>query len=378
MTKIIWSFGRLTPTVIDVTSSVMSFSYLQGRQNYLDQYSGGTLSMTLNNQNNIAQYFTFNSTWELIDDIATSAAQTFWCQDVTFNDYPGNTGLSTITVSLVDVLARNGRNVVANVVLTQEITTQQLEDLWETPAYKIGGVEFAGGSSTAAAITYSGSMLDYLNLITQTEKGLLYLFGDVVLLVGRNLVSASFFGGYSFTRNAPTASSISYFGIDHDLAGLNFMNNVTASPNGLASQTATNSTSVTAYGNAEQTVSTVDATTTQALGLAQWLSNSQSDPDAQNWSISFQDIPQNATALGRFLVSFYGLLGYENRCWNLVYRVPGAGSDTTVQVAIEGISVNATPEQTLFTVYFSPLTYYQFFNLDSSTLGILDTSRLGW
>ena len=334
--------------------------------------------MTLNNQNNIAQYFTFNSTWELIDDIATSAAQTFWCQDVTFNDYPGNTGLSTITVSLVDVLARNGRNVVANVVLTQEITTQQLEDLWETPAYKIGGVEFAGGSSTAAAITYSGSMLDYLNLITQTEKGLLYLFGDVVLLVGRNLVSASFFGGYSFTRNAPTASSISYFGIDHDLAGLNFMNNVTTSPNGLASQTATNSTSVTAYGNAEQTVSTVDATTTQALGLAQWLSNSQSDPDAQNWSISFQDIPQNATALGRFLVSFYGLLGYENRCWNLVYRVPGAGSDTTVQVAIEGISVNATPEQTLFTVYFSPLTYYQFFNLDSSTLGILDTSRLGW
>jgi hypothetical protein len=26
----------------------------------------------------------------------------------------------------------------------------------------------------------------------------------------------------------------------------------------------------------------------------------------------------------------------------------------------------------------SPLTYYQFFTLDSSTLGILDTSRLGW
>ena len=377
MTKIIWTFGRLTPSVIDVTSSVMSFSYTQGRENYLDQYSGGTLTVTLKNQSNIAQYFTFNSTWELVDDIASSAAQTFWCQDVTFNDYPGNTGLSTITVNLVDVLARNGRNVVANVALTQKITTQQLKDLWKTPAYKIGGVDYAGGSSTAAAITYSGSMLNYLNLITQTEKGLLYLFGDVVLLVGRNYVNSSV-SGFSFTRNASTASAISYFGIDHNLAGLNFMNNVTTSPNGLASQTATNSTSVTAYGNAEQTVSTVDATTTQALGLAQWLSSSQSDPDAQKWSISFQDIPQNSTALGRFLVSFYGLLGYENRVWNLVYRVPGAGSDTTVQVAIEGISVNATPEQTLFTVYFSPLTYYQFFTLNSTTLGILDTSRLGW
>jgi hypothetical protein len=27
---------------------------------------------------------------------------------------------------------------------------------------------------------------------------------------------------------------------------------------------------------------------------------------------------------------------------------------------------------------FSPLQYYQFFTLNSSTLGILDTSRLGW
>jgi hypothetical protein len=64
--------------------------------------------------------------------------------------------------------------------------------------------------------------------------------------------------------------------------------------------------------------------------------------------------------------------------WDLVYRVPGAGSDSTIEVAIEGISVSATPDQTTFTVYFSPLTYYQFFTLDSSELGILDTSRLGW
>jgi hypothetical protein len=40
--------------------------------------------------------------------------------------------------------------------------------------------------------------------------------------------------------------------------------------------------------------------------------------------------------------------------------------------------MNATPDRTIFTVYFSPATYYQFFTLDSSTLGILDTSRLGW
>ena len=104
----------------------------------------------------------------------------------------------------------------------------------------------------------------------------------------------------------------------------------------------------------------------------------QADPEAETWSLTFQDIPQNTTALTNFLYAFYGVSVSGMRLLNLVYRVPGASSDTTVVVAIEGITVNASLEQTTFTVYFSPATYYQFFTLDSSTLGILDTSRLGW
>jgi hypothetical protein len=47
-------------------------------------------------------------------------------------------------------------------------------------------------------------------------------------------------------------------------------------------------------------------------------------------------------------------------------------------MVMEGYKINVTPEQTTFDLSFSPLTYYQFFTLNSSTLGILDTSRLGW
>jgi hypothetical protein len=355
----------------------MSFSYGQGRQNYLDPYSGGTLSITLNNQSNIAQYFTFNSVWYITDAIS-GERQFFWCQDVSFNDYPGNIGLSTITVSLADVIARNGRNVVSNVSLAQAGTSVSLQNLWTTLGFQIGEIGGIGaGNSTAAAITYSGSMTNYLNLITATEKGLIYFYEGAVGMIPRSQVKDSY-SGLAFTRNVATNVAISYFGINHDKAGLNFMNNVTTLPNGLASQTAVNANSVATYGNAQQSVSTVDATTTQALGLAEWLSTSQADPDAENWSVNFQDIPQKSPALAGFLEAFYGISGLFNKVWDLVYRVPGAGSDTTTKVAIEGISVNATPEQTQFTIYFSPLTYYQFFTLDSSTLGILDTSRLGW
>ena len=377
MTKIAWEIRRYSPSYVDVTSSVLSFSYTQGRQNYLDQYSGGTLSVTLKNQTDIAQYFTFNSTWILLDPV-TSAEQFYWCQDVTFNDYPGNTGVSTITVSLVDVLARNGRNVVSNVVLAQNPTLLQLQNLWRTAPYQIGDIDGGGGgSSTAAGITYSGSMLNYFNLIDSTEKGLVAWSGLLTYTIPRNGVYTSV-SGFSFTRNASSATAISYNSFSHDKAGLNFMNNVTVNPNGLASQTATNTTSLTAYGNAAQSVSTVDATTTQALGLAQWLSDSQADPEAQTWSIGFQDISQDQTITERWVETIMSTTGFGRRLWNLVYRVPGAGSDTTLLVAIEGVTINATPEKTDFVVYFSPATYYQFFTLDSSELGILDTSRLGW
>jgi hypothetical protein len=377
MTKVVWELYRSSPSVVDVSTSVLSFSYMQGRQNYLDQYSGGTLSVTLKNQTDVAQYFTFNSVWNLYVP-ADNSEQTFWCQDVVFNDYPGNTGLSTITVSLVDVLARNGRNVVSNVVLAQNATITQLQNLWRTAPYQIGDFQGSGGgSSTAAGITYSGSMLNYLNLIDATEKGLLNYYSYLTNMIPRNGVSSSV-SGFSFTRNATSATAITYYAFGHDKAGLNFMNNVTVNPNGLASQTATNNGSIITYGNAAQSVSTVDATTTQALALAEWLSQSQADPEAQTWSVSFRDLAQDETIMSRFIETFINSIGSGRRLWNLVYRVPGAGSDTTVLVAIEGISVSATPDKSDFTVYFSPATYYQFFTLDSSELGILDTSRLGW
>jgi len=377
MPKISWSLRRSSPSFVDVSTSVLSFSYSQGRQNYLDQYSGGTLNVTLKNQTDVAQYFTFNSVWYIFD-ADSGEAQYFWLQDINFNDYPGNTGLSTITVALVDVLARNGRNVVSSVTLAQAATITQLQTLWRTAPYQIGDLQGSGaGSSTAAGITYSGSMLNYLNLIDATEKGLLNFYQAQTNMIPRSSVSSSV-SGMSFTRNAASSTAISYFAFGHDKAGLNFMNNVTVTPNGLAAQTATNSTSLAAYGNAQQSVSTVDFDTTQALGLAEWLSSSQADPEAQTWSLTFQDLSQDTTALTNFLIAFYGTGGSAKRLWDLVYRVPGAAADTTVLVAIEGITVNASLDQTTFTVYFSPATYYQFFTLDSSTLGILDTSRLGW
>jgi len=144
-------------------------------------------------------------------------------------------------------------------------------------------------------------------------------------------------------------------------------------PLGLAAQTEANATSVATYGAAFYSSSTVDFDTTQADGNAGWIANTFSNPASLRFRIGFSDTLQNSTAYFNFQESLPRGIVYE-----LAYRVPGAVSDTSLRVVLEGWQLAITPTQTRWTLTFSPLTYYQFFTLDSATLGILDTSRLGW
>jgi hypothetical protein len=377
MPKVIWDFElRLAPET-DLTAYVLSLNYFQGRQHYLDQYPGGILSVTLNNSTNIASNFVINEQWEL-RTTGIAGVQYFWVQGVTLNDYPGNTGLSTCTVQLGDILARNGRNIVTNSVIPQGATTTQVIyiNTWNLPQQ--GNVLTPNlGSSTASAITYTGSVLNYWNLCFATERGVIGLTTDALLMNSRNSVAESAIN-FTFSRNAPSASVISYNQIERIKLNLNFYNQCTVISTGIANQTASNTASVALYGVNELSVTTVDFSASQAAGNAGWIANSQSDPAAEYFRINVFDIPQNATALEGLFAAYNGSQSTTKKVWNLVYRVPGAGSDTTVQVVIEGIGINATPERTDFEIYLSPLTLYQFFTLNSTTLGILDTSRLGW
>jgi hypothetical protein len=53
-----WVFKLNTST--DFTSSILSASIIQGREKYLDNYPGGSISITINNSANLANSFNFN------------------------------------------------------------------------------------------------------------------------------------------------------------------------------------------------------------------------------------------------------------------------------------------------------------------------------
>lgn len=358
----------------DFTSSVLSISITQGREKYLDNYSGGSLVLTLNNSSGLASTFSFNDkVYAASETSGTGYRDVFTVQEITFNDYPGNTGLSTATIMCVDPLARTGRYQATNVSLSQAATTAQMEQFNINPLpadLTVTDVLSSVGDSIASAQTYTGTVLNQLNILEATERGIIRtkaygsLTGQFIFPYARNDIDDNIVTAFTFGRNT-SSSVIAYQNFERIRNGTSFINTATIEPQGLAAQTRSNAASVTSYGATFFSSSTVDYTTTQAQGNADWIVNTFSDPVSLRFKIGFTDRAQNSTAYSSFLTKF------PNISFTLAYRVPGATSDTTLQVVLEGWTINATPDQTSYDLYFSPLNYYQFFVLNSATLGTL-------
>ena len=374
-----WRF--LLNNATNFTSNVLSASINQGREKYLDNYPGGSITITINNSANLASSFNFNDKIYVrsIND-ANGFRDIFTVQQITFDDYPGNTGLSTATIFATDALSRSGRYQATSKALTQTTTTTQMEQFNSGPLPTDLQVlsTFGGpGNSTASAQTYTGTVLNQLNILEATERGLLRtgILGtftrQFIFPQSRGKIKDFVVSAFTFGRNT-SASVIAYNTFERIQNGASFINTCTISPLGLANETRSNATSVSTYGATFYSSSTVDYNQAQAQGNGDWVVDTFSNVNDLRFRIGFTDRMQDATAYGVFLLNFPDIV------FTLAYRVPAAGSDTTVNVVLEGWQINITPEQTTYSLSFSPLTYYQFFTLDSTTLGILDTSRLGW
>ena len=128
MAKITWGVSNETDSA-DYTSLIMSMSIRQGREKYLDTYSGGSCVFTINNYNNYAASINYGDRIVVYSTPpgVNSFALYFWVQEVTYNDYQGNTGLPTATVSCVDFMGRAGRVNAEALVLAQADTLNQAE-----------------------------------------------------------------------------------------------------------------------------------------------------------------------------------------------------------------------------------------------------------
>jgi hypothetical protein len=257
---------------------------------------------------------------------------------------------------------------------SQQNTTRQAERANEAfTGLKTPDVARVGeGSSTAQAVTlYNGTILNRLNLLNNTERGTLVAASAGIFFMARSRILD--FNTVNLHRSTSSATSIAYTALRRINALDNFRNQVTVSRNdpagtALAPVFANNTDSQTANGIAGFNFESADFDSTQATGLASWISYTQGDPTTLRFEVDFNDATANTTAIRDFILNYQT---FHESASVLTWRVPGAGSDTATNVVAEGYSFSGVPEQTSYTFYFSPAFFYNVFILDSTTSGIL-------
>tara|TARA_R110002126_G_scaffold42257_2_gene122235 strand:- start:1496 stop:2614 length:1119 start_codon:yes stop_codon:yes gene_type:complete len=345
-----WTFTNETTTV-DFTDDVQSANVVKGRATQDDQYAPGGLTFTIRNQSDQASGFTLNDKIELSTN---GFSQFFWVKEILFNDTSGKALASTATIACNDLLGLMGRINVIDDALTQAATLSQIYT--EFNSLLPAGSDFVlsgNGDSIAIGDTYTGSILNRLNENLVTEQGWLGLAGGDCGLISRSFINDLLPPVITFARESSGSYQFGYSNIERIQLGVNFVNTSTVIPPIATAQTAVDAASVALYTTYGQTVSTVDYNGTQALGLAEWIAASRSDPTILQFVITLDDLSQNLLQL---MVSIEDQLPVVN----VKFRIPGDVTDTESLQIVQGLQFQITNVGTFYTVTTSPFSYYAF------------------
>ena len=368
MTKQVWMIEKFST---DKTSDVMSFTYSTGRRTQFDSWSPGSLVLTIKNDNGQA------TGWNLNDKIILTAVGTSWyqwhyVQEVLYNDLGGDGAGSTATIVCTDLIGRLGRIQVFEQAIASAKTLLQLDTAFG--ALMPAGTFFiyiGNGDSTAAAdASYSGTALNRLNLNMVTEQGWVSVTDTNIYLYGRTEID-DLGATITLARTASGSFQFGYSDIRRIALGSNYLNSCTATPPVAAAQNATDTAGVATYGTYGAEFSTVDNSQAQALGFAEWQVFSREDPDELSFQTSVSDTANDLTEL-------FNAIYLNSPLVTVSYKNPGSNTTLTDTQIMNGWGMSVNPSRTDMEIFTSPLTYTNFFTLDSATFGVLNTSRLGW
>jgi hypothetical protein len=390
-------FKRASGAGIDFTSIVLSAEVSTGRSNFVDQYSGKTAKIVIKNSSNESSVFNINHPVGIF-----TGSNIFWrgrVSGISYEDNKTDSSLSTATLTVDDQFARLGRVKVTNRTIASALGSTQLitfnpalyggsGPLTDVYFYELGFPSYPGtaSSSTMSGSVFTGSVLDYMNKVQATENANMIVTGDNIAMVSRTIMqndiyklqvedppSSGIFVNLKLGRTS-SDTTIVYDSFNRTNFLDFFANSVSVEPVGLATQNGQNAYSYATFGEYSYSRSTIDQTTAQALVLAKNLAQKLSDQVAVQFNISFLLENQNLTAANTMLG---GVI--TQRVLDVVYRVPGSGTDTTTTCVIEGASYSFRPKQSRITLNLTPLavyTEYQNFTLDTG-YGVLDQDILG-
>lgn len=364
----------------DLTDLVESVYITRGRNRQLDQFNAGTATVSFYNAsrildplntasiyypfvlprcpiiilaNGIPIYTGLVTDWNLDYDISNQDMMYAFCSDqftVLANQSFG--GFSNTEVSSSELV---------------EAVLIQPEVLYQGPQ------EITTGSSTMGAffIDADTNCLDYLQRITTSEQGYLYIAADGTLTFKGRTSVLNPVANATFTYDGtgiPYQTLLNEYGDE-----LLYNNIVTESPAG-AAQTVSDADSINLYQTQTyQLLDLLNSTVTEVAGLGEYLLGKYRNP-----VLRFNGLSTQLTALTETQQNICLNLDLTDICTVIKNFVTGTPSDLSQTLIVSGVSHNIVPGSHVISYTFEATDGNQYMTLDDTIFGILDNNLLSF
>lgn len=374
----------------DVTEYVQSINITRGRSRQLQEFNAGTATVALYNKTRVFDPLNTASPYYNVSGNTTGIVPRLPIV-VLANGIPIYSGIITdwnIDYDLANndmayVTCADNFTTLSSMTMNEHTTTEELSSTrvntvlnYSEVAYEGArsistGSSTLGGTSASAGFTVAAetNVLNYLQTVTSSEQGYLYMSADGTLT----------FKGRSAVLN-PTIQAE----FDVDSAGIPFQTLqtqfgdellynyiVTQSPAGVA-QIAQDANSIAQYQS--QTYSDtnlLNSTTTQVAALGNYLLGRFKQPVLRFTGLSTQLLPLSDAEQNQCLN-----LDLTDVCTVKKYFVTGTPTSDTQTLIVTGISHNITPGSHIIAYTFESTDGNAYFTLNDAIFGTLSTTNL--
>jgi hypothetical protein len=365
MAVITWQAFKVVDATFTLLNDLQSINFTVNRANVQDPFRSGVYQLSGRNPSTlptlaVGDRIVVKATDDLLNDRYLADTRLADLQI----DYGFTSNLDRWSLTLEDSLANAGRTVATVSWPAGYTTFEAAEDLCTAAGVSITGPVSPNASSFVSAQTLTNAnVLQTLQTLIQTEQGRIYGSETSITWLGRaNLdeaIPAGEFNDGTLTAT-PYIEQLKFDNIQFAGIADNFATKVVVEPNGLASQSS-------GTGSRIFTLNSFDQTTSQAADLAGFVKSTLDEsvdvPYTVGATLSEQD---NYTLLT--LIAQGNVGGFVN----VVLR------GVRYQAVVNGATVSADPSDTRVLLNLTSALVYNFFRLDSSVYGILDTSKLGF
>ena len=344
---------------VNFSSHVLSMNFDLGRRTFFDDFNGGTISLTLRNNTNQCGAIVQNA------QILVDGQQYFFVTGIQFDE--GITDAeATCTLTGVDYFAQLAQYIKGMGVLGDTAPLTHMFNSWT--ATGIAPPYMDPPLTSRSVISTVGPQSDttfgnWWSLLMQGEMGSFVSDAATMYPIPNGYYATSWLTfGRSGTAGIPYSNLSRIVGTDISA------NNVTID---YITSAATYVIPGAAYKRSYTRYTTL--TSTLAANQAQYFATVLTDPTTISGSLTWTDKAATTFNNDSFLGGFNFAPAYIA---TLEYKLPGAAA-TSKRIKIEGVTCNATPAQTTWTVDFTDADLYDGFQLNTDT-AILGLARFGW